>query len=228
MSFPKSTNNSYSNPYVTVREAISDLSPLRNGASVDFLPYRKCKKELTGYQKNSRSGKSTEETVQDNLVSRNANKIVRRYGYIRPGQNWEAIPSRLLKNYEDCSRCHTGIYHRLEWDKPAMVIGKFRKNMLIHPSQDRGLSVREAARLQSFPDDYIFLGSIGFQQQQVADAVPPMLAKAVASSIRVAESKMGPSRFMPELQAERAKQSDRDSFKSCLVNRWHSQEGSLP
>ena len=58
--------------------------------------------------------------------------------------------------------------------------------MLIHPSQDRGLSVREAARIQSFPDDYVFLGSIGFQQQQVADAVPPKLAQAVAQALLAA------------------------------------------
>jgi len=96
----------------------------------------------------------------------------------------EAIPPELMGNYEDFSRCHTGIYHRLEWDRPSKVIGNFRKNMLIHPEQHRGLSVREAARLQSFPDDYEFVGSIGFQQQQVADAVPPILAQAVADCIR--------------------------------------------
>jgi DNA (cytosine-5)-methyltransferase 1 len=55
--------------------------------------------------------------------------------------------------------------------------------MLIHPDEDRGLSVREAARLQSFPDNYEFLGSIGFQQQQVANAVPPLLAKAIFDKI---------------------------------------------
>jgi DNA (cytosine-5)-methyltransferase 1 len=74
---------------------------------------------------------------------------------------------------------HTGIYRRLVWDQPSVVIGNFRKNMLVHPEQDRGLSVREAARLQSFPDSYRFAGSIGFQQQQVSNAVPPLLAKAV-------------------------------------------------
>jgi len=55
----------------------------------------------------------------------------------------------------------------------------FRKKMLIHPSQNRGLSVREAARLQAFPDRYDILGPMG-AQQQVSDAVPPLLAREVA------------------------------------------------
>ncbi|HEY2170542.1 MAG TPA: DNA cytosine methyltransferase, partial [Candidatus Angelobacter sp.] len=51
------------------------------------------------------------------------------------------------------------------------------------PTQNRGLSVREAARLQSFPDTFKFVGSIGFQQQQVGNAVPPLLAQVVFESI---------------------------------------------
>ena len=85
----------------------------------------------------------------------------------------------MMKNYKDRHRCHTGIYHRLCDDSPSVVIGNYRKNMLIHPSEDRGLSVREAARIQSLPDSCEFDGSIGFQQQQVGNAAPPLLAKAV-------------------------------------------------
>jgi DNA (cytosine-5)-methyltransferase 1 len=103
---------------------------------------------------------------------------------VPPGGNWKNIPKRLMANYQDRRRCHTGIYRRLKWDQPSVVIGNFRKNMLIHPVQDRSLSVREAARLQSFPDWFEFTGSIGFQQQQVGNAVPPMLAEVVFRRIR--------------------------------------------
>ncbi|WP_246697499.1 DNA cytosine methyltransferase [Rhizobium sp. G21] len=55
--------------------------------------------------------------------------------------------------------------------------------MLIHPHEHRGLSVREAARLQSFPDSFVFKGSIGLQQQQVGNAVPPLLAKTIFETV---------------------------------------------
>lgn len=181
--FPNPTHGPNLLPYLTVRQAIGDLPKLENGASTDYLPYRKNGRNLTQYQQMMRAASDGSYLVQSNLVSSNHEKILLRYQHIHPGQNWEAIPKYLLDNYKDYSRCHTGIYHRLQWGKPSKVIGNFRKNMLIHPEEDRGLSVREAARLQSFPDDYIFLGSIGFQQQQVADAVPPLLAEAIAQCI---------------------------------------------
>lgn len=170
MDMPKATTR---RP-VTVRQALADLPDLSNGASEDYLFYTK--KAQSNYAKSMRNGHAG---CNGHLVTKNASHIVERYSYIPQGGNWEDIPERLMANYTDRTRCHTGIYRRLREDQPSVVLGNYRKNMLIHPLEDRGLSVREAARLQSFPDKYDFTGSIGFQQQQVADAVSPLLAKAV-------------------------------------------------
>lgn len=163
---------------ITVREAIGDLPVLRNGASVSVLPYRH--NRPSPYARSLRGGRSS---TSGHLVTKSSNTIVTRYRTVPPGGNWMDIPEHLMGNYKDRTRCHTGIYHRLRNDEPSVVIGNYRKNMLIHPTQARGLSVREAARIQSFPDSYRFAGTIGFQQQQVANAVPPRLAKAVFQQI---------------------------------------------
>ncbi|NQU24872.1 MAG: DNA cytosine methyltransferase [Candidatus Nealsonbacteria bacterium] len=162
----------------TVAQAISDLPVLDNGASVSWIPYGDALPSY--YARRLRNGKGK---CPNHLVTRNCELVIRRYSHIPPGGNWENIPARLMRNYADRMRCHTGIYHRLRANRRSVVIGNFRKNMLIHPTQDRGLSVREAARIQSFPDDYEFHGSIGFQQQQVGNAVPPLLAEAVFKAI---------------------------------------------
>lgn len=78
---------------------------------------------------------------------------------------------------------HSNVYRRLRFDQPSCTITHVRKAVTIHPSQDRLLSVREAARLQSFPDWFRFSGSLDQQYQQVADAVPPILATAIAKRL---------------------------------------------
>ncbi len=165
-------------PLITVGEAIGDLPELTAGATVDRLPYQK---EATN--RFARTLRNACETVTGNLVTRNAAHVVARYPYVPQGGNWADIPPDLMGNYGDTSKCHTGIYRRLMSTEPSVVIGNFRKNMLIHPFQNRGLSVREAARIQSVPDDFCFCGSIGFQQQQVGNMVPPRLARAVFAEL---------------------------------------------
>lgn len=172
--FPKSTTKRH----LTVEEAISDLPKLENGASYNAMDYHT--EPQNEYQSESRrlSVKSV-----NNLVTKNTNLVLNRYKHIPQGGNWENIPLELMSNYKDFTRCHTKIYHRLNANEPSVVIGNYRKNMLIHPTEDRGLSVREAARIQSFPDKFHFYGSIGFQQQQVGNSVPPLLARAVFKKI---------------------------------------------
>ena len=166
---------------ITVADAISDLPALKVGANTNELNYRTSASSAFAKQMRQRLQQCT-----GHLVSVNNELVLKRYRHIPQGGNWCDIPARLMQNYsnlEDDRSRHTGIYRRLCWDEPSVVIANYRKNMLIHPGQDRGLSVREAARLQSFPDHYQFCGSIGFQQQQVGNAVPPLLAKAVFDRI---------------------------------------------
>jgi DNA (cytosine-5)-methyltransferase 1 len=158
----------------TVRDAIGDLPHLQNGASRSWRKYRK-----ESHSDYSAALRQRLDGSENHLVTTNAPHIIERFSYVPQGGNWEDIPPRLMRTYRDRNACHTGIYHRLKMNEPAKVIGNFRKNMLIHPTQNRGLSVREAARLQSFPDTFEFSGSIGVQQQQVGNAVPPLLAEAV-------------------------------------------------
>jgi DNA (cytosine-5)-methyltransferase 1 len=160
--------------YTTVGDALSDLPHLINGQISEKLEYSA--EAQSDYAKLMRENVGK---AKNNFVSKNSDLVVERYSHVPQGGNWKDIPDELMSNYKDHSRCHGGIYRRLSNQLPSVVIGNYRKNMLIHPTQNRGLSVREAARLQSFPDSFEFQGPINQQQQQVGDAVPPLLAKAV-------------------------------------------------
>lgn len=72
---------------------------------------------------------------------------------------------------------------RLNYDEPSGTVVNVRKSMWIHPTQDRAISVREAARLQTFPDSFVFCGSKDKQYQQVGNAVPPIMAKSIAEKL---------------------------------------------
>ncbi len=165
---------------ITVHDAISDLPILSNGQMIDTAPYTIPYEKASTYAQLMRQN-STES--HQNFVSLNNDLVIERYKYIPQGGNWRDIPDFLMQNYADKSRCHSGIYKRLRDDAPSVVISNYRKSMLIHPTQDRGLSVREAARLQSFPDDYYFMGPHMSIQQQIGNAVPPLLSKAVFEQI---------------------------------------------
>lgn len=165
---------------ITVDEAINDLPSLQNGEILDEAEYTLSLQEASEYERLMRKGS---DKAQQNYVSKNNDLVIERYKHIGQGQNWRAIPDHLMQNYTDKGRCHSGIYKRLRTDQPSVVISNYRKSMLIHPYENRGISVREAARLQSFPDTFIFEGPLSHIQQQIGNAVPPLLAKAVFKQI---------------------------------------------
>lgn len=173
-------------PFVTIREAIADLPTIGNGHSLDEMEYQEPDKRANkGYLKIIRRGAS-KGTVSDHVTSRHADYVIERYKRIPAGGNWRDI-AEMMSNYAQLERTHSNIYKRLKWDEPSITIGHYRKSMLVHPDQHRGLSLREACRLQSFPDWFRFAGTLDgksgglmHKQQQLANAVCPLVSKAIA------------------------------------------------
>ena len=107
-----------------------------------------------------------------------------RFRALKQGENFHALKDEMKTNtYTDASRTQKTIYLRLEYDEPSGTVVNVRKSMWIHPTRDRAISVREAARLQTFPDSFVFCGTKDKQYQQVGNAVPPILAKAIAKKL---------------------------------------------
>ena len=121
--FPSPSQRGHSSMGATVRDAIADLPILRNGADLDSRTYRTPLELASDYAKRLRPRSSP--VVTGNAVSRNTDRVLARYKHIPPGNNWCAIPKRLMRNYANLEACHTGIYTRLAWNAPSKVIGNF-------------------------------------------------------------------------------------------------------
>ncbi len=107
-----------------------------------------------------------------------------RFEALKEGQNFHDLDeSKKTNTYTDAARTQNTIYLRLKYDEPSGTVVNVRKSMWIHPTQDRAVSVREAARLQTFPDSFVFYGTKDKQYQQVGNAVPPIMAKAIAKKL---------------------------------------------
>lgn len=117
-------------------------------------------------------------------------RVRRFFALVPTGGNWRSLPEDLQKEALGGSFSagggKTGFYRRLPWDEPAPTItGRANRkgSALCHPSKDRPLSVRECARLQGFPDEWEFCGAMNSQYQQVGNAVPIALGRAVGTVI---------------------------------------------
>ena len=168
--------------YLTVKDAISDI--------LDIKPFVKKRTEnlvkeyshppKTQFQEYLRK---ESDKLYDHFAPNHSELVMKRISHINQGENHISLP----KEYQ-LKGGYPNIYGRLHLNKPADTItgncgcvsapGRF-----IHPTQNRAISIREAARLQSFPDRYRFCGNMSDKYRQVGNAVPPLMAHAVAKSI---------------------------------------------
>jgi DNA (cytosine-5)-methyltransferase 1 len=174
-------------PHTSVSDAIGDLPPLENAESGEpEKPY--FTSPQNSYQEALRAGS---DMVRNHEAPRLSSVNVERLKHIPAGGNWTDIPFDLLPKGMQAARRsdHTKRYGRVSPDGLASTIltkcdphwGAY-----FHYEQDRAFTVREAARLQSFPDTFTFTGTKADQYEQVGNAVPPLLAAAVGQSISAA------------------------------------------
>lgn len=170
-------------PKTTVYDAICDLPDLVAGDKQEYFNYNG--KFVSDYAKELRKGS---EKIYNHCSNRLAPINIERLKHIPQGGSWRDIPYKLLPlGLKRARRSdHTKRYGRLDPKGLCSTIltkcdphwGSF-----FHPYQDRVLSVREAARIQSFPDRYIFKGNLTKQYGQVGNAVPPLMARAIGKCL---------------------------------------------
>lgn len=166
----------------TVKDAINDLpkwlpldEPIKIGTRKFSHKYEFC--EITNHEPRMHSKRDVETFA---LLTKD----------IQTGQNKFATVESLKELYFELTGKRSNIhkYHVLKWNKPSNTIpAHLYKDGLRHihpdPEQSRSITVREAARLQSFDDDFHFLGSLTDQYKMVGNAVPPKFAKAIALAL---------------------------------------------
>lgn len=171
-------------PAVTVGDAISDLPPLLMGEGAEEISYTRPTTSPYALRMRNATG-----ITFNHYAAKLALQNIQRMKYVPPGGSWRDIPHDLLPAGMQKARKsdHTKRYGRLHPDKlSGTVLTKCDPHWgtVFLPTQDRALTVREAARFQSFPDHYRFLGSRVSQYEQVGNAVPVVMAAAIAKSIR--------------------------------------------
>lgn len=170
-------------PPVTVNDAISDLPPLQISEGEEESKYTS--KPQGDYQKAMRA---ESETLFNHVAPFLSDINLSRLKHIPQGGSWRDIPFDLLPcGMKRAKRSdHTKRYGRLHPDGLCCTVltkCDLHWGSYIHPTQERSLTVREAARFQSFPDHIRFAGARGEQFRQVGNAVPPLLALAVAKCV---------------------------------------------
>ena len=148
-----------------------------------ILEYRK--DPASEYQKWVRNGSKT---VQNNVTRWHRDIDIEIFSTMKPGDRWKDLPKHYRKKIGYNDESFNDKWKRLPRNSPShTVVAHLQKDgyMFIHPTQNRTISVREAARLQSFPDSFVFLGGRAHQFRQIGNAVPPPLITSIIESLQI-------------------------------------------
>lgn len=170
--FPKPTHDDDKTKFVTVGEAISDLPLLENNFGEEEANHKV--KPKSKYQEFMRS---KTDKLLNHTKSQHSEQTIKVINLVPEGGNWKDLP----KEYQNI-RSYSNTWRRLNSKLPSVTIDTGHRHHF-HYKANRVPTVRESARIQSFPDNFEFKGTRTSQFKQVGNAVPPLLAKAVADKI---------------------------------------------
>ena len=172
--------------HVTTWDAIKDLPRLERPKKRSKVKNRKLTYRSTpscDFQLTMRGNLSH---VENNVTRWHREKDIEVFRKMRPGDRWADLPVKVRRKIGYSDKSFNDKWRRLPTDRPSWTVTSHLSKdgyMFIHPTQERTISVREAARLQSFPDWFVFEGSRSAQFQQIGNAVPPLLAAAIARTV---------------------------------------------
>lgn len=180
--YPAPTHGPGLKPYVTLKDALGDLPPIKSAESADNYLHA-ANNEFLRYVR-SHAGK----VLTEHRAPKNGAHLVKIMETLREGQDKFDLPEAIRPKSG-----YANTYAKLWWNQPSTTVTRNfacpSSSRCIHPRDSRAMSIREGARLQSFPDDYKFYGADGMRRLEIGNAVPPLLSIALARQMAIALKK---------------------------------------
>lgn len=174
--YPTPTHGDGLLPYVTLKDAIGDLPVIGSGQTNNVYSSDADNAFLEFVRK-----KGTTE-LKEHSAPKNGEHLIRIMQALKEGQSKDDLPEEIRPKSG-----YGNTYAKLWWEKPSTTITRNfacpSSSRCIHPRDSRAMSIREGARLQSFPDDYQFYGADGMKRLEIGNAVPPLLSVAIAKEM---------------------------------------------
>lgn len=174
--YPTPTHGEGLKPYVTLKDAIGDLPILESGEKKNTYADGIVNEFLEFVRSDSN------DRVEEHSAPKNGEHLIKIMKALKDGQSKEDLPEDIRPKSG-----YGNTYAKLWWNKPSTTITRNfacpSSSRCIHPRDSRAMSIREGARLQSFPDDYKFYGSDGMKRLEIGNAVPPLLSTVIAKQM---------------------------------------------
>lgn len=173
--YPLPTHGEGLKPYITLEDAIGDLPEIKSGQTNNSFNASISNEFLDFVRKDG-------ETMTEHSAPNNGEHLIKIMETLKDGQSKDDLPENIRPKSG-----YGNTYAKLWWKKPSTTITRNfacpSSSRCIHPRDSRAMSIREGARLQSFPDDYKFYGSDGMKRLEIGNAVPPLLSKVIAEQM---------------------------------------------